>query len=87
MTNPQASITAFWSTVAPGYEAHGGNVAEYGTEAYEAWVDAIRAVLPAMLARGSGYLIQTASMAGILTSHGNSPLPAVAVVPALLAAA
>ncbi len=32
---------------------------------------ATRAVLPGMLERGSGYLIQTASMAGILTSHGN----------------
>jgi NAD(P)-dependent dehydrogenase (short-subunit alcohol dehydrogenase family) len=36
-------------------------------------VHAVRAVLPSMLARGSGYLIQTASMAGILISHGNCP--------------
>ena len=35
-------------------------------------VHAVRAVLPAMLERGSGYLIQTASMAGILTSQGNA---------------
>jgi len=35
-------------------------------------VHAVRAVLPSMLERGSGYLIQTASMAGILTSQGNS---------------
>jgi len=35
-------------------------------------VHAMRAVLPSMLERGSGYLIQTASMAGILTSQGNS---------------
>lgn len=34
-------------------------------------VYAVRAVLPGMLARGSGYLLHTASMAGILTSHGN----------------
>lgn len=34
-------------------------------------VYAIRAVLPGMLARGSGYLLHTASMAGILTSQGN----------------
>ena len=27
--------------------------------------------LPGMLARGTGYLVHTASMAGILTSHGN----------------
>jgi len=34
-------------------------------------VYAVRAVLPAMLARGEGYLVHTASMAGILTSQGN----------------
>ena len=34
-------------------------------------VYAVRAVLPGMLERGSGYLIHTASMAGILTSQGN----------------
>jgi NAD(P)-dependent dehydrogenase (short-subunit alcohol dehydrogenase family) len=38
-----------------------------------AHVWAVRAVLPSMLERGSGYLIHTASMAGILTSHGNLP--------------
>src|SRR5262249_12867749 len=36
-----------------------------------AHVFAIRAVLPSMLERGSGYLIHTASPAGILPSHGN----------------
>ena len=38
-----------------------------------AHVYATRAVLPGMLERASGYLIHTASMAGILTSHGNLP--------------
>ncbi len=38
-----------------------------------AHVYATRAVLPGMLERGSGYLINTASMAGILTTHGNLP--------------
>lgn len=38
-----------------------------------AHVYAVRAVLPAMLARGEGYLVHTASMAGILSSHGNLP--------------
>lgn len=35
-------------------------------------VYAIRAVLPGMLERGHGYLVHTASMAGILTSAGNA---------------
>ncbi len=38
-----------------------------------AHVHAIRAVLPSMLARGEGHIQYTASMAGILTSHGNLP--------------
>ena len=37
-----------------------------------AHVYAVRAVLPSMLERESGYLLHTASMAGILTTHGNS---------------
>lgn len=37
-----------------------------------AHVHAVRAVLPAMLERGEGYLVHTASMAGILTTHGNA---------------
>ena len=36
-----------------------------------AHVYAVRAVLPGMLERGTGYLVHTASIAGILTSHGN----------------
>jgi NAD(P)-dependent dehydrogenase (short-subunit alcohol dehydrogenase family) len=36
-------------------------------------VYAIRRVLPGMLDRGEGYILHTASMAGILTSHGNAP--------------
>ena len=32
---------------------------------------AIRAVLPGMLQRGGGYVLHTASMAGILSTHGN----------------
>lgn len=35
-------------------------------------VYAIRAVLPGMLKRGSGYILHTASMAGILTTAGNA---------------
>jgi len=38
-----------------------------------AHVYAARAVLPAMLARGQGYLLQTASAAGLLTQVGAAP--------------
>ena len=46
-------------------------------KAYEvnvmAHVYAARAVLPGMLERGSGYLLNTASAAGLLTSPGDAP--------------
>jgi NAD(P)-dependent dehydrogenase (short-subunit alcohol dehydrogenase family) len=38
-----------------------------------AHVYAARAVLPGMLARGEGYLLNTASAAGLLTNLGNAP--------------
>jgi NAD(P)-dependent dehydrogenase (short-subunit alcohol dehydrogenase family) len=38
-----------------------------------AHVYAARAVLPTMVARGSGYLLQTVSAAGLLSSPGNAP--------------
>lgn len=37
-----------------------------------AHVYAVRAVLPGMLTRKTGYLVHTASMAGILITHGNA---------------
>src|SRR5690606_34637226 len=38
-----------------------------------AHVYAARAVLPSMLERGSGYLLQTSSAAGVLTEIGSAP--------------
>jgi NAD(P)-dependent dehydrogenase (short-subunit alcohol dehydrogenase family) len=60
--------------------AIGGDVLEAAPEVWDtswsvnvmAHVYAVRAVLPGMLERGSGYLLHTASMAGFLTSHGNA---------------
>lgn len=70
MSDAQGHITAFWTTVAPDYESHGGNVAAYGTEAYRHWVDALRGVLPDPpadvldLATGTGYVALAAAGLG-----------------------
>ena len=66
----QADITTFWNTVAAGYEAHAGNVAEYGSAQYQRWVDALAAVLPAPpsdvldVASGTGYVALAAASLG-----------------------
>jgi SAM-dependent methyltransferase len=70
MTDAQAHITAFWSTVAPDYEAHSGNVAAYGTAAYQCWEDALKATLPHPpadildVATGTGYVALAAAALG-----------------------
>ena len=56
--NPLATDVSVW------HEQWGINVMSH--------VYAIRRVLPGMLERGEGYILHTASMAGILTSHGNA---------------
>ena len=66
----QAHITDFWSQIAPGYDAHSGNVAEYGSPAYERWVDALASALPAApadvldVATGTGYVALAAAALG-----------------------
>lgn len=66
----QAHITTFWSTVAPDYEAHGGNVAAFGSAEYQTWVDALASVLPDPpsdvldVASGTGYLALAAASLG-----------------------
>jgi SAM-dependent methyltransferase len=69
-SNVQAHITAFWDTVAAGYEAHAGNVAEYGSVEHRRWVDAIAGVLPDPpsdvldVATGTGYVALAAASLG-----------------------
>ena len=66
----QAHVTAFWGTVAAGYEAHAGNVAGYGSADYQRWVDALAAVLPDPpcdvldVASGTGYVALAAASLG-----------------------
>lgn len=38
-TTTQDQVTAFWSLVAPGYEAHPGNVPSRGSALYDRWVE------------------------------------------------
>jgi SAM-dependent methyltransferase len=69
-SDAQAHITTFWNTVAADYEAHAGNVAEYGSAQYQRWVDALAAVLPARpsdildVASGTGYVALAAASLG-----------------------
>ena len=42
----QGRITGFWSTVASEYEAHEGNVPERDSAEFDAWVAAVRELLP-----------------------------------------
>jgi ubiquinone/menaquinone biosynthesis C-methylase UbiE len=62
MSDPQDSITRFWSTIADGYEAHPGNVVEPGSDAHDRWVAVVRSLLPPEasdvldLACGTGFL-------------------------------
>lgn len=69
-SGPQENITAFWSMVAPGYEAHPGNVVAYGTTEYGAWSDTIAAALPAApadvldVATGTGFVALLAAELG-----------------------
>ncbi|MGD9890173.1 MAG: class I SAM-dependent methyltransferase [Dehalococcoidia bacterium] len=66
----QAHITAFWSTVAPEYEAHPGNIPARDSAEYGAWVDAIRDVLPPApadvldIATGTGFVALIAAGLG-----------------------
>jgi SAM-dependent methyltransferase len=66
----QAQITAFWSTVAPGYEAHRGNVPARDSAEYGAWVEAVRELLPPApadvldIATGTGFVALIAAGLG-----------------------
>lgn len=66
----QAHITTFWSTVSADYEAHSGNVAEYGSAEYRRWVDALASALPDPpaevldVASGTGYMALAAASLG-----------------------
>jgi ubiquinone/menaquinone biosynthesis C-methylase UbiE len=66
----QARITGFWSTVASGYEAHGGNVPARDSAEYRLWVEAVARLLPEPpsrvldLATGTGFVALIAAGLG-----------------------
>lgn len=91
MTNPSGSqerITAFWSTVAPGYEEHPGNVAVPGSTEYAAWVDAIGRLLgtaPADvldIGTGTGFVARIAAGLGHRVSGIDLAEPMLAIAAA-----
>jgi ubiquinone/menaquinone biosynthesis C-methylase UbiE len=66
----QKRITAFWSSIAAGYEAHPGNVPAPDTEEYVEWVKAVAELLPVTpssvldLATGTGFVAMIAAQLG-----------------------
>lgn len=76
-TSAYGQIDLFCSNAGIGLDG-GIDVADEGWQRimginFMAHVYAARAVLPGMLARGEGYLLQTASAAGLLTQIGSAP--------------
>jgi len=66
----QESITTFWSTVAPFYNADPSNVPRLGSVEYEAWIRAIERLLPTPpadvldIGTGTGFVALIASQLG-----------------------
>src|SRR6516162_7207246 len=66
----QKSITAFWSTIASGYEAHPGNVPVLDSEEYSEWVKALAGFLSPGpsdvldVATGTGFVAMIAARLG-----------------------
>jgi ubiquinone/menaquinone biosynthesis C-methylase UbiE len=84
----QRRITGFWSTVASGYEAHGGNVPARDSEEHDAWSRALDQLLPpppadvldigtgtgfvAMLAATSGHRVTATDLAGPMLAEATA---------------
>lgn len=70
MQKAQGQITAFWNTVAAGYDSDPANVAPPESRDYEAWTQAIRSVLPVVPSKvldvgtGTGFLAWIAAELG-----------------------
>jgi ubiquinone/menaquinone biosynthesis C-methylase UbiE len=66
----QQSITAFWNTIADGYEDHPGNVATYGSSEHDEWAEVLSRALPAEpsdvldVATGTGFIALLAAGLG-----------------------
>jgi ubiquinone/menaquinone biosynthesis C-methylase UbiE len=71
MTNPQDNVTAFWSMIASGYEAHGGNVPSFGNDQYQQWNEFFARELSAAPARVLDVATGTGFVALLLAALGH----------------
>ena len=81
----QDRITGFWSAIAEGYEAHPGNVPDYGSPEHHAWERLVAELLPPPpadvldVATGTGFLALIAASQGHRVTGADLAEPMLAV--------
>jgi len=85
VSTTQDRITGFWSAIAEDYEAHPGNVPDFGSTEHKAWEQLIAELLPPPpadildLATGTGFLALIAAAQGHLVTGADLAEPMLSV--------